>query len=272
MFPLCSKNGTIIPLADAVMPVTHIEFAYGFGVYENIRVVRGTPLFIDDHLARLETSARVIGLVHAFTSTDIKQWIMALINECASDALNLKILLVGGREPHDATLFILPLAPLFPDKKLYRDGVTAITVRYERSFPDAKTLSMLGSYVAYRKAKAEGAYDALLIDHHGNITEGTRTNFFCIKDRTIISAPIEKILEGVTMKHVLTVAKNNGFTVEERDIRPQDLPSFDGAFFTSTSSKIMPIRLIDTMILPISKDLKELMEHYSDFLDQTMAK
>lgn len=270
-FALCSKNGTLIPLSEATMPVTNIEFAYGFGVYENIRVVRGTPLFVDDHLARLQRSAEVIGLTHTFTVDKIKQWIMALIHECASDALNLKLLLIGGREAKDATLFILPLAPLFPERKLYRDGVSAITVRYERSFPDAKTLSMLGSYVAYRRAKAEGAYDALLIDHHGNITEGTRTNFFCIKDRTIISAPIEKILEGVTMKHVLTVAKNHGFTIEERDITPLDLPSFDGAFLTSTSSKILPLRQIDALNVPIPGSLQELMTHYSSFLDEGMT-
>lgn len=254
------------------MPVTHIEFAYGFGVYENIRVVRGVPLFILDHLARLQKSAEVIGLSHTFTPDTLQEWVMALIKECKSDALNLKILLIGAREAKDATLFILPLAPLFPDKKLYRDGVTAITVPYERSVPNAKTLSMLGSYMAYRTAKTAGAYDALLIDHTGCITEGTRTNFFCIKGRTIIGAKKEMILEGVTMKHILAVAKENDFTVEEQDIKPTDLPSFDGAFFTSTSSKIMPIRMIDAITLPISEDLKELMEHYTTFLDHTMQR
>lgn len=262
-FSLCSKNGTIIPLADATMPVTHIEFAYGFGVYENIRVVHNLPLFIDDHLARLQKSAEVIGLLHTFTSENIKTWVMALIEKCESDALNLKLLLIGGRETKDATLFILPLAPLFPDKKLYRDGVTAITVPYERSVPNAKTLSMLGSYMAYRQAKAVGAYDALLIDHTGCITEGTRTNFFCMKDRTIIGAPKEKILDGVTMKHVLQTAVNHGYTIEERDIMPAELSSFDGAFFTSTSSKIMPIRMIDAITLPIPDTLKALIELYA---------
>ena len=270
-FTFCSKNGTLIPLSEAVMPVTNIEFAYGFGVYENIRVVRGTPLFIDDHLSRLKRSAVVIGLQYAFTSEEIQQWIMTLIRECNSEALNLKILLIGGREPNNATLFILPLAPLFPEKKLYRDGVTAITVPYERSFPDAKTLGMIGSYIAYKKARSQQAYDALLLDHEGHITEGTRTNFFCIKDRTIISTPIEKILEGVTMKHVLTVAKNNGFTIEERDITPLDLASFDGAFLTSTSSKILPLRQIDTHVLGIPSALQELMKHYSSFLDTVQS-
>src|SRR5262249_33182881 len=145
----------------------------------------------------------------------------------------------------DATLYILCLNPLFPDKKMYRDGVACTTYPYERPFPHAKTLNMLQSYLAYRDAVKKGAYDALLINGRDEITEGTRSNFFCIKNKTIVSPPESEILLGVTRDHVLKVAAEKEFNVEERAIRKDDLAQFDGAFLTSTSSNILPIRAID---------------------------
>lgn len=265
-YTVCMKNGELIPLTEATLPVTHIEFAYGFGVYENIRVVRGKALFLDDHLARLGKSAKVIGLEYVFDAKAMTGWVQTLIAACSADALNIKILLIGGKTVQDATIFILPLAPLFPDRKFWKTGATAITVSYERSFPDAKTLNMLGSYIAYRKAKSSGAYDALLIDQDGCITEGTRTNFFAMKGRTIIGAPREKILYGVTMKHVLAVAAEHGFFYEERPLTLSDIEKYDGVFLTSTSSKIMPLSRIDEQNFTIPDPLKELMEHYERFL------
>lgn len=267
-FDVCIKNGVMIPLSDAVLPVTNIEFGYGFGVYENVRVVRGNALFLHDHIERLFRSTKTIGLSHALTEKDITAWTHSLVQKCATDALNLKMLLIGARDPKDAMLFILPLAPLFTDKKLYMHGATAVTVNYERQFPDAKTLNMLGSYLSYRKAKEAGAYDALLIADDGTILEGTRTNFFLIKDRTITGAPLKRILEGVTMKHVLQIAREKGYQVREEAIRLADIEKADGAFLTSTSSKILPLTKIDDRTLAIPDALKELMKAFDDFLRQ----
>lgn len=270
-FRLCSRNGTLIPIDQATVPITNIEFAYGFGVYENVRVVRGVAIFLCDHVERLLRSAQTIGLSHCLTPAVIKRWTTSLIADTPADALNIKMLLIGGRTPEEAVLYILPLAPHFPDKRLFRDGVQTITVEYERFLPDAKTLSMLGSYLMYRKAKEAGAFDALLVNRHGCITEGTRTNVFGMKGRTIISAPRGDILEGVTMKHVLSVARSIGLQIEERSISPTDLRTCDGAFLTSTSSKIMPIKSIDGSSLQLPEALRELMKAFEAYLDAHIA-
>jgi branched-subunit amino acid aminotransferase/4-amino-4-deoxychorismate lyase len=267
-FEFFSRNGEILPITDAVVPLSNIEYAYGFGVYENIRVVHGKILFTDDHVERLLHSAIVIRLEHEFAKADIAHWIGEFVQKIASDACNLKILLIGGRTAKDATLTILALAPLFPDRKLYKTGATAVTVQHERYLPQAKTLNMLPSYMAYRTAKAKGGYDALLINRDGCITEGTRTNFFCIKSKTIISPPQKEILEGVTLKHVLQVAKENGYEVRYEPIPLSSVASFDGAFLTSTSSKIMPLSKIDDITLKIPDALVELMKKFDEFLDQ----
>ncbi len=260
-------------MEDASVPISSIEYSYGFGVYESIRVSNGVIYFIEDHIERLMESARIIALEHIFTPEIVSSAIVTLLAKNDATTCNVKILLIGGRKPEDAQLNILCLNPLFPDKKLYRDGISTVTYEYERAFPHAKTLNMLQSYLAYRKAKEAGAYDALLLDREGRIIEGTRTNFFCIKGKTLFSPKEEDILLGVTRKAVLKVAAQNGYEVVQKDIRPADLSQYDSAFLTSTSSKILPIRTVDDFQFPEQPQaLKELMDAFDTFLEECGGK
>ena len=272
-FKYFSRNGNILPIEDASVPLSNIEYSYGFGVYESIRVSNGVIYFIEDHIERLMESARTIGLTHILTPEMVSSAIAELLAKNDVQTCNVKILLIGGRTPEDAQINILCLNPLFPDKKLYRDGIATITYGYERAFPHAKTLNMLQSYIAYRKAKEAGAYDALFLDREGRITEGTRTNFFCIQGKTLFSPNEEDVLLGVTRKAVLKVAAQNGYEVVQKDIRPADLSEYDGAFITSTSSKIIPIRSVDDFQFGEQPQaLKELMAAFDEFLEQCGGK
>ncbi|MFA6081368.1 MAG: aminotransferase class IV [Patescibacteria group bacterium] len=271
-FKYFSQNGKILPIEQAVIPLNNIEYSYGFGVYESLRVVNGMIYFIDDHIERLMESAKIIGLIYLFNREFIKKSITDLISDYKSETFNLKILLIGGATKEKAILNIFCLNPLFPDHKLYRDGAEFITYQYERAFPHAKTLNMMRSYLAYKKAKKSGSYDALLINNKGFITEGTRTNFFCIKGKTIFT-PFEKdILFGVMRKVMLKVAKRNNYKIVESNIKLEEIKTYDGAFVTSTSSKIIPIKSIDKIILNVPDPLKELMKLLSDFLENCQGK
>ncbi|GEM_PF-113924 len=266
-FSYFSKNGQILPINEAVIPIENIEYSYGFGVYETIKVRNGVLYFAKEHVDRLLKSAEIIGLIHPYGKAQIKSYLEDLINKLKTESCNIKMLLIGGREPQ---LFIIPLAPLFPDRKLYSHGAKTITVGYERLFPNAKTLNMLPSYMAYKKAKESDCYDAICIDSEGFITEGTRTNFFAIKDSILFSPPEPKILAGVTRKTVLFVAKKYGFKVQEKDILLAEIGQYDGAFLTSTSTKIIPIRQIDDFVFgEIPVKLKELMSTYDTFLKES---
>ena len=262
-----SKNGELRPIEEATIPLSSIEYAYGFGVYEAIRVSNGVIYFLNDHLERLCESATVIGLEHPFTVDCIQKSIFDLVAHTSATSYNIKILLIGGQTRETASLFVLCLNPLFTDKKLYRDGAHVITYPAERIFPHAKTLNMLQSYRAYATAKQQGAYDALLVNRNGTITEGTRTNFFCIRDHVIITPPEKDILLGVTRKALLHVAQNNGYTLEEKNITQEDCNDYDGAFISSTSSKIIPLRTINDQTLSVAPDaLKKLMRLFDEFL------
>ena len=265
-----SKNGQILPIDQANIPLSNIEYSYGFGVYENLRVRGGIVYFAKQHLERLFNSAAIIDLKHPFSKEEVEKNIFELLEKLdlkePDNACNLKILLVGGREPQ---LFILALAPFYPDRKFYSEGVKTITIRYERQFPNAKTLNMLGSYLAYKKAKEQDCYDALLINFSDAVLEGTRTNFFALNDRVLLTPPKDEVLEGVTRQLVIEVARKNGFSIQEAAIPLSKITSFDGVFLTSTSSKIVPIRQVDDYIFQIPEKLKELIHLFDDFLKES---
>jgi len=264
-YPFFSRNGTLLSSTEAVIPLDNIEYTYGFGVYETVRVVKGEARFLSDHSARLMNSASIINLEHPFTIDTVMQAAEALIEKNEIESCNLKILLIGSRTKDSANLYIECLAPLYPDRKLYSQGAKAITRQYERFLPQAKTLNMLGSYLAYKEAKSQDAYDALLVNNEGYITEGTRTNFFAIKGNDLFSAPEKDILLGVTRNHVIKVAEANSFKIVERNIKPGELKDYDGAFLTSTSTKIMPLISVDDFTwLEIPAQTKLLMQKFSE--------
>lgn len=266
-FPFFSHNGTILSAEQAVIPLSSVEYSYGYGVYETIRVSKGRLYFPDEHTQRLMESAKTIALEHEFSADFVKKSVQELLAKNQAETCNIKVLLIGGATMETANLYIMCLNPLFPDRKLYTQGATSITYHYEREFLAAKTLNMLSSYLAYRQARKVDAYDALLVNQRGYITEGTRTNFFTLKGRTIVSPKSTDILPGVTRAKVLGIATQNGFEVIEQDIKLADMNGYDGAFLTSTSSKILPLRAIDAHTWKtVPPHLLELMGTFNQYL------
>jgi len=262
-----SLNGVVTPVDQAVVPWDDLAFAYGFGVYETLKVRHGVLYFAAMHEERLWKSAHTIGLEHRFQPGDFQRFLGQLVEANQTGDANLKALLVGGPTADEARLVILQLAPLFPDRKNYKHGGTAITWQGERVYPQAKTLNMLVSYLAYRQARTQEAYDALLVNRHGQITEGTRTNFFVTDGTSLACAPADQVLEGVTQLTVRRVIRDLGIPLEERPLPWAEAPQWQGAFLTSTSTKILPLRQIDSTVLPLSPLVDRLRLAYDQWLD-----
>ena len=266
-----SLNGQFIPVAEAKISIENLEFSYGFGVYENIRLRNGKVYFLKEHLDRLLHSAKVIGLEHHFTIKTMAQWVNGTIKKNKVSSANVKMLLIGGQEPQ---LYIMLLAPQYPDKKIYREGVIVTTYQYERFLPQAKTLNMLPSYLAYSEAKMAGAYDALFVDYKNNVVEGTRSNFFAIKNKTLYTPPVKKVLDGVTRRTVIQCAKKNCYKVVEKDVKLKDFLKYEGVFLTNTSGKIIPIRSVrancrsPVQFENICEEIKNLIKLYNEWVER----
>jgi branched-subunit amino acid aminotransferase/4-amino-4-deoxychorismate lyase len=269
--PYCSFNGKLIPSVEAVVGVDDVDFAYGFGVYETLKVRNRVLYFPELHENRLFTSAAVIGLAHPFEDGAIVRWTRDLIRANRTENANIKIMLIGGDGAQGARLYIMALNPLYPERKDYKTGAAAIIYPGERLYPQAKTLNMLMSTLAFRAARAAGAYDAILRDRHGNLTEGTRTNLFFTDGTAVYTSPAETVLEGVTKFTIRDVLRETGIPLEERTLPEKDLPRYAGYFLSSTSTKIMPLRHVGDYESSVPELVRRLMKLYDEYLDRYAA-
>lgn len=257
-----SKNLQIQPSSQAVVPIDDINFSYGSGVYETLKLRKGVLFFPEDHSERLLKSAEIIGLDNNLQSEKIVQGLEELVESNNISDANIKTIMVGSDPNPDIYMFMIN--PLFPDRKLFRDGVKVISYEGQRQLPQAKSLNMLISSIAYREAKQRGAYDALLVN--GDVFEGTRTNVFFTDGEKIHTPPKETVLDGVTRKYVMQIARQTGIDMVETSIPSETISHYKGAFLTSTSSKVMPINRIDSESFKIPDVIKELQRAYNNFL------
>jgi branched-subunit amino acid aminotransferase/4-amino-4-deoxychorismate lyase len=288
--PYFIRNGELRPVEEAVTSIADVNLIYGFGVYETLKIRRRVLYFPERHEHRLYESARIIGLEHPFAEGEIVEAVRRLGAANRVEDANVKILLIGGSVTAagaDARLEIMLLAPLFPDRRLYKRGATAITVEAERHYPASKSLSMTVSTMAFRNAQRANAYDALLVNRHGQVTEGTRTNLYLIAEGSVVTPPTSQCLDGVTRETLIDVLREMAVPVIERPIRREELMRVGaadggaggagtprggatddtfGIFLSSTSTKVLPLRRIDATAVPIPGLFASIADRYNRYL------
>jgi len=234
------KNGSLILEEESLLPITQREVQCNFSVYEALRVIDGHVVHLNEHMKRLRNSARMISL--SLPKCDFLSSINALIEADSIKDATMRILVVGGKEP----VFFITHQDLltYPDS-YYEDGVKATTFMGERYLPTCKTSNLLLSYIALEDSKSKGGFEALLVNRDGRITEGTRSNFYVIRNNELLTAPDEEVLSGVTRISVLEAAKLFGLKVVFKSPTPEDALSGDVCFISSTSMAAMPISSID---------------------------
>ncbi|HLD62714.1 MAG TPA: aminotransferase class IV [Candidatus Norongarragalinales archaeon] len=260
-------NGTLAEEKDAVIPITDKAYFYDFAVYSSLKVINGKAFSPEYHVDRLFESAQAIGLEHSFTKKDVLGWIERTIKENALADSLLRLLLIGDADGGaNARLYVIPLAGVtyYPESS-YSKGVKTVSYRGERRIPTAKTKDLLLGFLAMKRAKAQDAIEALLIDNDGNIREGTRSNFFAIKGNALISQPKEEILEGIVHKIVVGLAR------QSMEVRFEKIPlarigEYDECFLTSTQFNVMPVRQVDGTLLRTefkkTRELQKLLKQY----------
>ena len=230
-------NGEIIPSDEAKLHVSDLSITRGYGIFDFFRTSSGKPLFMDHHLIRFRNSAKVLGLSLDYDDEIIKSWIIKLIELNGFKESSVKMVLTGGYSPGGyepiSPNFIIMLDEChFPPMCDYENGVKLITQDHLREFPEVKSINYLTAVQSIRRCKEEGAADVLY--HDGEmVLEVTRSNFFLVKSGKIIT-PSEKILLGITRKHVLELAEKH-YTVEVRDVRLSEIYEADETFITSST-------------------------------------
>ena len=256
-------NGKVMPVSEA----GDILAGSSRTIYEVIKVVSGIPLFLEKHMERLEASARLINYSVNNISNSIRKSIMELIKAKNSPEKNIKIIVYSMENtvPDFMAYFI---RSSYPTPEQYETGVHGILLREERNNPNAKVVnSGYKEKVAAALAEAN-AYEALLVNREGEITEGSRSNIFFVRNGKVLTAPKGNVLIGITRAYVFELCRNLGIEIIEEPISVSMLGEMDGAFMTGTSPKILPISTIDDMSFSSPKNpvIKALIRSYNDIV------
>ena len=227
------KNNQIYPIGEITIP-------QGSGlVYEVIRVIDVAALFLDDHYERFINSAatKKAGLPGPDEFTRLTE---RFIQALAKKDFNIKAIL----EPASGDLYLFESPSAYPDARLYAAGVHTELLPYRREDPAAKIINPELTSLAQTRREETGAYELLLVDPQGNITEGARSNLFFVQHSALITPPLDSVLPGVTRQRIIRAARAWGIEVREVRVSADSLDQYDGAFLSGTSPKILPIASI----------------------------
>lgn len=253
------------------LPVTDRGLQYGDGLFETIEVLNRKPVFFGQHLTRLEDGCRRLGLPFPPAQVLIEE--AKTLCRLASPQAVLKIIVTsgsGGRgyrrpDPMQATR-ILSLHP-FPDyPAAYATAGIKLRICRTRlginpALAGIKHLNRLEQVLARSEWNAPDIQEGLMLDASGNMIEGTMTNLFYIKDRTLHTASLaETGIAGITRANIMTLAKENQLDVHELTYQPVQLFSADEVFVCNSIIGIWPARQIDQFVFPVGSVTRQLQQ------------
>lgn len=252
-------NGKLVPEKDAKVSVFDHGLLYGDGVFEGIRSYNGRVFKLKEHIDRLYSSAKAIGMEIPLTKDGMTR---AVVRTCkANKTMNGYIRLVVtrgtgtlGLNPYlcnrPQIIIIAASIQLYP-KKLYKEGLRIITAGTLRNHPESvcpsiKSLNYLNNILAKIEAINAGCIEAIMLNTQGYVAEATGDNVFLVKGNKLRTPPPQAgALQGITRDVVMEIGAEMGLDVGETMLNRYDLYTADEVFLTGTAAEVIPVVNID---------------------------
>ncbi|HET9719293.1 MAG TPA: aminotransferase class IV [Solirubrobacteraceae bacterium] len=231
---VASLNGEIMPAPQAMIPVTDEGLLRGDGVFEAVRVYDGVPFRLEEHLLRLERSARNLRLPLDLEAVrgEVRQLLSrAGSGEDRPEAVRI-VVTRGGRR-----IVLTEELPKLPE----RIRLGSIAYAPTRVLDGVKSLSYAANMLARRLAEEAGFDEALLVTPHGRVLEATTSSVFWVKAGRLYTPPLsDHILASITRALVLDVTD-----AEERESTLEDVLDAEEVFLASTMREVHPVAALD---------------------------
>lgn len=243
-FDFTLVNGMLVPFDQAQISLTHPVFMSSFGVYESIQVDKGRPFHLNEHLRRLDHSARQINLPLPPLPV-LRQWGQTLIKSIPAANYALQILVVGPASATEEPLIIFyPKAIRTYPPQFFTEGAGAITYEGQRALPQCKSFNTLVNHLSRVEAEKAGAIEAILV-HKNHFYEGARSNLFVVEAGSgrLLTPPAAQTLSGITRDIVISLMRATPTPVTETEIS-LETPLAE-MFITSTSMHVLPITTLN---------------------------
>ena len=230
-------------------------------IYEVLRVIDGKPIFLEAHIKRMKNSFKLVDREFPLRIDDIYSKIDELIKKEKKTIGNIK--LTYGLDTKKLEIFFIKHS--YPSEELYERGVKTILYFGERSNPNAKIVNDDFRSKVNEEIRKNDAYEAILVDRNGYITEGSKSNIFMIKEGKLITSPAKAVLPGVTRGKIIDIAHSIGITVIEKEYSFKEIDKLEGMFISGTSPKVLPINQVDLVKLnPNNTIIRTIMDEYNN--------
>ncbi|MGD8251349.1 MAG: aminotransferase class IV [Desulfobacterales bacterium] len=265
-------DGKTVAESEAVISIRDLAVLRGYGVFDFLRTYGKRPFHLEDHVKRLERSARLIGMTLKWSRRDIIHIVEDALSKSSHGECNIRILVTGGGSddsitPMDAPRLIVMITPLHElPREWYAHGVKVITSHIDRFVPGAKSTNYIPGILALKDAREQGAVESLYVDGMGRVLEGTTSNFFGFVGETLVT-PDTGILPGITRQVVINLVRGD-IPLEVRDLHANELMLMDEAFITASNKEIVPVVRINAIRLgdgaPGARTL-DIMKRFADY-------
>jgi branched-chain amino acid aminotransferase len=268
-------DGELVPVSEARVSVFDHGLLYGDGVFEGIRVYGGKIFKEKEHIDRFYESAKCILLDLPLTREDVSAAMYAAMD--ANEIVDGYIRLLATRgvgalgiaiqkAACPSIIVIAASIQLYPPE-LYERGLHCVTAGTQRNHPQSvsprvKSLNYLNNILAKAEAINAGADEAIMFNAAGHVTEGTGDNLFIVRDGVLQTPPTScGILEGITRRIVMDLARKRGYEMRESILIRHDLYVADEIFLTGTAAEVIPVVSVDKRVVgdgkpgPITKEL-----------------
>lgn len=256
-------DGKYFEKEEAKVSVFDHGLLYGDGVFEGIRSYNKMVFKLKEHMDRLYESAQGIMLTVPLSKEDMIKAVVGTLKLNKLDDAYIRLVVTRGigdlgldpRKCKKASVIIITdKIALYPEK-LYKEGLSIITVPTPRNIPEAlnpqiKSLNYLNNILAKIEAINSGYEEALMFNAHGYVAECTGDNIFIIKDDKLMTPPpYIGILKGITRQSVMDIAEKEDIEVKETVLTRHNIFTADECFLTGTAAEIIPVVRIDKRLI-----------------------
>ena len=248
-------NGEYLPEDEARISIFDRAVLFGDAIYEVAGVLNRKLIDFEAHMQRYHRSLDELGIPVPLDKEKILSAFRKLVelNDVEEGMIYMQV--TRGQADRDfvwqgelqPTVFMFTQHKLPAENKAAETGVILKSVndiRWARR--DIKSVNLLGQVLAKKAASDAGAYEALMIDTDGYITECGSSSFFMVKDDLLLTRPLNNdILAGVTRKALVALCTTHGIRLVESKFRLEDALQADEAFISCASSYLLPVVQID---------------------------
>jgi branched-chain amino acid aminotransferase len=222
--------------------------------YEVIRTCKGVPLFFNDHMDRLRDGISTRYELKGDIGADVRSGLNALVSRERYEEINVRVTVTFTGQDHSLHICYIP--SYYPSPVMVREGVPLILFHAERLNPGVKMLNNRLRLTVNGELSRRGAYEALLVNREGFVTEGSRSNvYFVTGDNVVQTAPDSMVLSGITRRYVNEIIRKEGIPIVFEAVREGSVSGFKAAFITGTSPMVLPVKSIEGQEFDVTNKL-----------------